>query len=83
MAKKGDPHTGRAIANSASSQYFINVVNNSNEIFDEDYPVFGDVIEGIEVADIISEVTPTGVFHGPKTPANLTTTKSRPKIQKK
>ena len=57
MAKKGDPITGRAIANSASSQFFINVVNNSNEIFDEDYPVFGDVIEGIEVADIISEVT--------------------------
>ena len=56
MAKKGDPITGEAIPNSASSQFFINVVNNSNEVFDESYPVFGEVIDGLDVVDAIANV---------------------------
>jgi len=43
--------------NSGSSQFFINVVNNSDENFDAHYPVFGKVIEGIDVVDRISEVS--------------------------
>ena len=44
------------VPNSGSSQFFINVVNNSNEGFDGDYPVFGKVIEGIDVVDTIAGV---------------------------
>jgi peptidylprolyl isomerase len=44
------------VPNSGSSQFFINVVNNSNEGFDGDYPVFGKVIEGIDVVDAIAGV---------------------------
>ena len=44
------------VPDSASSQFFINVVNNTDEIFDESYPVFGEVIEGMEVVDAISIV---------------------------
>jgi peptidylprolyl isomerase len=56
MAKKSDPTTGQVIPDSGSSQFFINVVNNSNEEFDGTYPVFGEVIEGMDVVDRISEV---------------------------
>jgi peptidylprolyl isomerase len=49
MANIGAPNSG-------SSQFFINVVNNSNEGFDGDYPVFGKVIEGIDVVDTIAGV---------------------------
>jgi len=55
MAKTSQP-------NSATSQFFINVANN-NEIvyndgtkFDETYTVFGTVISGMDVADAISNV---------------------------
>jgi len=45
-------------ANSATSQFFINVADNSNldEDFDLTYSVFGDVIDGMDVAMAISEV---------------------------
>ena len=45
-------------SNSASSQFFINVVDNSNRYatFDTTYSVFGDVIQGMDVADAISKV---------------------------
>ena len=56
MAKKSDPTTGQVIRDSGSSQFFINVVNNSNEYFDANYPVFGEVIEGMDVVDQISRV---------------------------
>ena len=56
MAKKSDPTTGQVIPDSGSSQFFINVVNNSNEDFDANYPVFGEVIEGMTVVDRISKV---------------------------
>jgi len=49
MANTGAPNTG-------SSQFFINVVNNSNEDFDDGYPVFGRVIEGMGVVDQIAKV---------------------------
>jgi len=49
MANTGAPNSG-------SSQFFINVVNNSNEDFDADYPVFGRVIEGMDVVDQIAKV---------------------------
>ena len=51
MAKTNQP-------NSASSQFFINVVDNSNRYasFDSTYSVFGDVIQGMDVAEAISKV---------------------------
>jgi len=49
MANTGAPNSG-------SSQFFINVVNNSNKDFDEDYPVFGKVIEGMGIVDQIAKV---------------------------
>jgi peptidylprolyl isomerase len=47
MANTGAPNSG-------SSQFFINVVYNSH--LDNVHPVFGEVIEGMEVVDRISEV---------------------------
>jgi peptidylprolyl isomerase len=41
-------------ANTGSSQFFINVVNNN--YLDEDHPVFGEVIDGMDVVDNISKV---------------------------
>jgi len=51
MAKTDQP-------NSAASQFFINVVDNSNRSssFDSTYSVFGDVITGMDVVDAISNV---------------------------
>jgi cyclophilin family peptidyl-prolyl cis-trans isomerase len=51
MAKTDQP-------DSATSQFFINVVDNSNRYatFDSTYSVFGDVIQGMDVADAISKV---------------------------
>jgi cyclophilin family peptidyl-prolyl cis-trans isomerase len=45
-------------ANSATSQFFINVVNNgaSSSTFDSTYSVFGDVIDGMDVVDAISQL---------------------------
>ncbi|UCE29171.1 MAG: peptidylprolyl isomerase [Candidatus Bathyarchaeota archaeon] len=40
--------------NTGSSQFFINVVNNNH--LDSAHPVFGEVIEGMDVVDSISEV---------------------------
>jgi peptidylprolyl isomerase len=54
MANTGQP-------NSANSQFFINVVDNSGTHrfagFDSAYTVFGYVIQGMDVADAISKVT--------------------------
>src|SRR4030066_852974 len=47
MANTGQPNSG-------SSQFFINVVYNSH--LDDKHPVFGDVIEGMDVVDVISKV---------------------------
>jgi peptidylprolyl isomerase len=51
MANTGEPNSG-------SSQFFINIVNNSARYpeFDENYPVFGKVIEGMNVVDDIAKV---------------------------
>jgi peptidylprolyl isomerase len=51
MANTGQP-------NSASSQFFINVIDNNNRYaeFDSSYTVFGYVINGMDVADAISNV---------------------------
>jgi peptidylprolyl isomerase len=40
--------------NTGSSQFFINVVNNNH--LDSKHPVFGKVIEGMDVVDAISKV---------------------------
>ena len=47
MANKGSPNTG-------SSQFFINLVNNS--YLDSLHPVFGEVVEGMDVVDQIAKV---------------------------
>jgi peptidylprolyl isomerase len=47
MANKGTPNTG-------SSQFFINLVNNNH--LDSLHPVFGVVIEGMDVVDQIAKV---------------------------
>ncbi|MDR2203975.1 MAG: peptidylprolyl isomerase [Nitrososphaerota archaeon] len=43
-------------ANSATSSFFINTVNNSNANFDATYTAFGIVIEGQDVVDAIANV---------------------------
>ncbi|MCW4015807.1 MAG: peptidylprolyl isomerase [Candidatus Bathyarchaeota archaeon] len=53
MAKQSDS-TGAVLKNSASSQFYINVVDNN--YLDEDYSVFGEVIDGMDVVDAISNV---------------------------
>ena len=58
MAKQSDQNG--VVPDSATSQFFINVVNNSDQTFDETYPVFGEVIEGIEVVNAISIVDTSG-----------------------
>lgn len=47
MANTGEPNTG-------SSQFFINLVNNNH--LDTKHPVFGKVVEGMDVVDSIGKV---------------------------
>ena len=57
MAKKGNAN-GTVVPNSASSQFFINVVNNTEQrpYLDSGYSVFGKVVEGIDVVNEIVSV---------------------------
>jgi peptidylprolyl isomerase len=54
MAKRGN-QDGSAVANSASSQFFINLVDNSANL-DSAYPVFGKVVAGMDVVAAIGTV---------------------------
>jgi peptidyl-prolyl cis-trans isomerase B (cyclophilin B) len=69
MARTGDPH-------SATSQFFINVADNSKIVypdgttFDHTYTVFGTVTAGMDVANAISNVT-TNVNDKPLTDVTL------------
>jgi len=54
MAKMSSS-TGSVIPNSASSQFFINLVDNS-AYYDSDYPVFGKVVAGMEAVAAIGTV---------------------------
>jgi cyclophilin family peptidyl-prolyl cis-trans isomerase len=49
MANKGAPDTG-------STQFFINVADNTDPTFDSNYPAFGKVISGMDVVMAISKV---------------------------
>lgn len=65
MANTGQPNSG-------GSQFFINTVNNTNldfnkEPFTSKHPVFGRVIEGMDIVDVISSV-PTGERNLPVEP---------------
>jgi peptidylprolyl isomerase len=54
-------NTGQA--NSGGSQFFINLVDNSAQLngkFDQAYPVFGNVVDGMDVVDAIGNVTTSG-----------------------
>jgi len=56
MANTGYPNSG-------SSQFFINLVDNSaqlNNKFNTMYPVFGNVVEGMDVVDAIGNVETSG-----------------------
>lgn len=56
MGNKGTP-------NSAGSQFFINLVDNNivqGSAFDTKYPVFGNVVEGMDVVDAIGKVETSG-----------------------
>jgi len=57
MAKKGNA-SGTVVPNSASSQFFINVVNNTQQrpYLDSGYSVFGKVVEGMDVVNQIASV---------------------------
>jgi peptidylprolyl isomerase len=54
MAKTSSS-TGGVVPNSASSQFFINLVDNSATL-DSDYPVFGQVVAGMEAVAAIGTV---------------------------
>jgi peptidyl-prolyl cis-trans isomerase A (cyclophilin A) len=54
MARTSDP-------DSATSQFFINVVDNTNLDVPPGYAVFGEVVEGMDVVDAIEVVTTTTV----------------------
>lgn len=66
MAKTSEP-------DSASSQFFINVVDNGKMPgFDATYTVFGEVVEGMDVVDAISKVpTNKANFDRPKEPVTI------------
>jgi peptidylprolyl isomerase len=54
-------NTGQA--NSGGSQFFINLVDNSPQLngkFDQYYPVFGNVVDGMDVVDAIGSVATSG-----------------------
>ncbi|MGA2120875.1 MAG: peptidylprolyl isomerase [Methanoregula sp.] len=60
MANTGQPNSG-------GSQFFINLVDNSalqGNTFDNNYPVFGNVIDGMDVVDAIGKVQ-TGTNNRP------------------
>jgi len=65
MAKTSNPTTGQPIEDSGSSQFFINVKYSSH--LDNSYTVFGEVVDGMDVVDRISEVSTDG---DPPTGAN-------------
>jgi peptidylprolyl isomerase len=54
--------------NTGGSQFFINLVDNAH--LDRKHPVFGEVIQGMEVVDAIAKV-PTGSNDRPKTPVTI------------
>ena len=69
-------HNGRgtiAMANAGPNtggcQFFLNTVNNG--YLDSKHPVFGKIIEGMDVVDAISKV-PTGPGNKPQTPVVIT-----------
>ena len=54
MNNRGTISMANAGPNTGGSQFFINVVNNN--FLDDKHPVFGKVIEGMDVVDNISNV---------------------------
>jgi peptidylprolyl isomerase len=65
---RGTISMANAGPNSGGSQFFINLVDNNH--LDRKHPVFGEVIEGIEVVDAIAKV-PTDSNDRPKTPVKI------------
>jgi peptidylprolyl isomerase len=62
MAKTSDSLTGKVVPNSATSQFYVNLRDNS--YLDSNYVVFGHVIDGLDVVERISEV-PTDTNNKP------------------
>ena len=55
---RGTISMANAGPNTGSSQFFINLVNNN--FLDDKHPVFGKVIEGMDVVDVIAKVETDG-----------------------
>jgi len=71
MANTGLPDSG-------GSQFFINLVDNTPRLdntFDEKYPVFGNVVEGMDVVDAIGKV-PTSGYPYDRPLENITITRA-------
>jgi len=74
MAKASDS-SGNVIPNSATDQFYINLVDNSAAL-DANYTVFGTVVSGMNVVNAISQLVPsssnaTGYDGPPSTPVTI------------
>jgi peptidylprolyl isomerase len=74
---KGSDSSGNVIPNSATSQFFINLEDNSAHL-DPNYTVFGTVISGMNYVDAISQLVPssanaTGYDGVPSPPVTIIT----------
>ncbi len=58
MAKSSDPNSGGALANSATSEFFIDLDDNVG--LDAQYSVFGHVVSGMDVVNLIGTFGSTG-----------------------
>ncbi len=67
---RGTISMANAGPNTGGSQFFINLVNNN--YLDTKHPVFGNVVEGMDVVDTIAKVQTTGQAGGNRPLRNVT-----------
>ncbi len=71
---RGTVAMANAGPNTGGSQFFINLVNNNH--LDTKHPVFGNVVEGMEIVDAIGKVRTTGRTGGDRPLQNVTIIKA-------